>query len=59
MGGFSRANWCGSSECEDGIKDKTGAEVRGTLYGKKEKVFGKCIYCGNSAKFVIYIAKSY
>jgi prolyl-tRNA synthetase len=58
-GGFSRANWCGSSECEDWIKDGTGASVRGTLYGKAEKIFGKCVHCGNKAKHVVYIARAY
>jgi len=58
-GGFSRANWCGSSECEDCIKDETGANIRGTLYGKTEKTFGKCVYCGKGAKSVVYIARAY
>lgn len=59
-GGFVRTNWCGSPECEDHIKDQTGgAEIRGTLYGKKEKTFGKCVWCGAKAKHVVYVAKAY
>jgi prolyl-tRNA synthetase len=57
--GFSRANWCGSAECEKGIKEKSGAEVRGTMYGASEKPFDKCIFCGKNAKHVVYIAKAY
>ncbi len=58
VSGFARANWCGSASCEEQIKE-TGAEIRGTLYGKKEKVFGKCIKCGKPAKHVVYIARAY
>ncbi len=58
--GFSRANWCGSGECEKKLKAETGGyEIRGTLYGKKEKPFGLCIYCGKKAEHVVYIAKAY
>jgi prolyl-tRNA synthetase len=59
-GGFVRVNWCGSKECADYIKAETeGGTIRGTLFGKKEKVFGKCVWCGKEAKEVVYIAKSY
>ncbi len=59
-GGFFRGNWCGSGECEGWIKSESGgAEVRGTLYGKEEKPFGNCIYCGKDAKHVVYMAKAY
>jgi len=58
-GGFSRAGWCGSKECEDWVKDQTGASIRGTLYGKTEKPFAPCVYCGKPAKSVVYIAKAY
>ena len=59
-GGFVRTNWCGSVECADSIKEKTsGGSIRGTLFSKKEKVFGKCVYCGKEAREVVYVAKSY
>ncbi len=59
-GGFIRTNWCGSPKCEELVKDETGgAEIRGSLYGKDEKTFGKCFYCGKKASDVIYIAKAY
>ncbi len=57
---ISRANWCGSSDCEKNLKEESGGyEIRGTLYNKNEKVDGKCIYCKKSAKHVVYIAKAY
>jgi len=59
-GGIVRVNWCGSKECADWIKAETeGGTIRGTLYDKKEKVFGNCIWCKKEAKEVVYIAKSY
>jgi len=59
-GGIVRTNWCGSKLCADYIKAETdGGSVRGTLFDKKEKVFGKCIWCKKEAKEVVYVAKSY
>jgi prolyl-tRNA synthetase len=61
-GGFVRVNWCGKKECADYIKAETeGGTIRGTLFGKKEKVFGngKCVWCKKEAKEVVYVAKSY
>jgi len=59
-GGFTRTNWCGSEECEDHVKDKTGgATIRGTLYGKSEKTFSECVHCGKKARHVVYVAKAY
>ena len=58
--GFSRSNWCGSDECEKSLKAETGGyEIRGTLYGKKERPFGPCIQCGRKAQHVVYVAKAY
>ncbi|MBW6451967.1 MAG: proline--tRNA ligase [DPANN group archaeon] len=59
-GGFIRANWCGNPVCEKKVKEDTnGVEIRGTLYNKKEKVFGTCLYCNKEAKEVVYLAKAY
>jgi len=58
-GGFFRAGWCSSGECEKNIKNDTnGGEIRGSLY-KKEKVEGNCIYCGKKADQIVYIARAY
>lgn len=59
-GGFVRINWCGSIDCADNIKSETeGSEMKGTLFGKKEKPDGNCIWCGKKAKEVVYVAKAY
>ena len=45
-------------KCAEIVKEKTGAEVRGTNL-IEEKAEGKCIVCEKPAKKVVYIAKSY
>lgn len=59
-GGIARANFCGRENCAKEIQNFTkGAKVRGTLFDKKERALGKCIYCNREAKEVVYIAKQY
>ncbi len=57
-GGFIRACWCSSSDCEKNIKEETGATIR-IVPLEKEKVFANCIYCGEKASEVVYFARSY
>ena len=57
-GGFLRACWCSSSECEEKIKEETGATIRVVPF-KKEKTFAECMYCGKKAKEVVYFARAY
>jgi prolyl-tRNA synthetase len=57
-GGFVKASWCGSRECEEKIKEETTATIR-LIPFEKEKPFSNCIYCGGEAKEVVYFAKSY
>lgn len=57
-GGFVRACWCGSTECEETIKNDTGATIR-TLPLKDEEVFSTCVRCGKPATKVAYFARSY
>ena len=57
-GGFIRACWCGSSDCEKNVKEETGATIR-IVPIEKEKIFANCIYCGEEAKEVVYFARSY
>ncbi len=45
-GGFIRAAWCGSPECEEKVKDKTGAEIRVIPFGGEGG--GKCVVCGGA-----------
>ncbi|MEM5766279.1 MAG: proline--tRNA ligase [Candidatus Aenigmatarchaeota archaeon] len=57
-GGFLKVCWCGEENCEEKIKEETGATIR-TIPLKREKIFSNCIYCGKEAKEVVYLAKSY
>jgi prolyl-tRNA synthetase len=57
-GGFLKAAWCGSAECEAKIKDETGATIRVLPFEKEEPKTG-CIYCGQKAKDTVYFARSY
>jgi prolyl-tRNA synthetase len=57
-GGFIRACWCGSTECEETIQNDTGATIR-TLPLKDEELFTKCVRCGKPATKVAYFARSY
>ena len=56
--GFIRACWCGSDDCENKIKEETGATCR-LIKIEREEPFSKCVYCNAEAKHVAYFAKSY
>ena len=56
--GFVLAPWCGSDECENKIKDETGAKIT-NMPLDQSKLGGKCICCGNDAKHMANFAKSY
>ncbi len=56
---FVRANWCGSAECEEKIKEETGGEIRGHLFLSPETPFGNCVACGKEGRFVVYIGRSF
>ena len=55
-GGFVRAFWCGSSECEKKIQEETTATNRLIPFNEEGK--GKCIYCGKDGK-IAYFARAY
>jgi len=57
-GGFIQSKWCGNQECEEKIKDETGAEIRIIPFDSKN-TDGKCIYCNNQSKFVSIFARGY
>lgn len=56
-GGMIKVNWCGHQDCEDAIKDETGATSACIPFD--EKAQGTCIYCGKPATEVVYFAKHY
>ena len=57
-GGFIKAAWCGSSDCEETIKEETGATIRLRPF-EKEKTILNCVYCGEKAVEIVYFARSY
>ena len=50
--GFIKADWCGRSECEVKLKDKTSIKSRCILENEK-LITGKCAICGKPAKKVV------
>jgi prolyl-tRNA synthetase len=57
-GGFIKAAWCGSPECEAAIKDETSATIRVIPFEKEEPI-SDCVHCGRTAREMVYFAKSY
>ena len=57
--GFIKTFWCGNQDCEDRIKDETGASIRVISMEKEEKEEGNCVYCGKKAENLVYFAKAY
>jgi prolyl-tRNA synthetase len=57
-GGFLKAAWCGSADCEAKIKDETSATIRVRPFDKEE-TSANCVYCGQKAKEIVYFARSY
>ena len=57
-GGFFNSPWCGKLECEEKIKEETGAEIRVIPFGS-EDVNQKCIYCQEQSVSVPIFARGY
>jgi len=60
-GGFVRIPLCMQESCDENLKERTGAGVRGTLFGSEEKPSkgAKCAVCGTAAKELAFVARSY
>ena len=56
--GFIKAMWCGKRECEDKIKEETGATSRNIPF-TEEHLADTCICCGEPAKHMVYWGKAY
>ena len=56
--GFVKAMWCGCQECEDKIKELTGATSRCMPF-KQEKLADTCICCGKPATKMVYWGRAY
>ena len=57
-GGFIYAPWCGNENCEEKIKDETGAEIRVIPFDDKNEK-QKCIICGNESTTAPIFARGY
>jgi prolyl-tRNA synthetase len=57
-GGFIKAAWCGSPECEAKIKEETGATIRLKPF-EKETTTERCVFGGEEAQEIVYFARSY
>ena len=57
-GGFFNSPWCGKLECEDKIKEETGAEIR-VIPFESENTNQKCIYCQEQSKVIPIFARGY
>ena len=60
-GGFFNAPWCGKLECEEKIKEDTGADIRVIPFGS-ENTNSKCMYCEskvNQSQFLLEGTKDF
>ena len=57
-GGFIKAAWCGSPECEAKVKDETGASIRIRPFQTEKPATG-CVVCNKEAPETAYWARSY
>jgi len=57
-GGFFRAPWCGKLECEEKIKEETGADIRVIPFGS-ENTNTKCMYCQEQSTVIPIFARGY
>jgi len=59
-GKIVKISFCGREECAEDMREATnGAKVRGTSLDFKEGDYGKCVWCGQPAKYLVYVAKAY
>lgn len=56
--GFIKAMWCGRTECEEHIKDETGASTRCMPF-EQEAISDVCVCCGQPAKKMVYFGRAY
>jgi prolyl-tRNA synthetase len=58
-GGFVKAPWCGSPECEVKVKDETGADIRLIPFDEKPEANSSCVVCEKAATQIAYFARAY
>ncbi|MEL7569667.1 MAG: proline--tRNA ligase [Eubacteriaceae bacterium] len=57
--GFIKAMWCNDRQCEDTIKEQTGASIRCIPFKQEIIGDGNCICCGKPADKMVYLARAY
>ena len=57
-GGFFNAPWCGKLECEEKIKEETGADIRVIPFGSENSNL-KCTYCQEQSTSTPIFARGY
>lgn len=57
-GGFVFAGWCGRQECEEKIKEETGADIRVIPFDQSKKP-ANCVLCGRPSEKVSAFARAY
>ena len=57
-GGLVSATWCGGTECEERIKEETGADIRVIPFGSRD-AGGQCVLCGRQGSSVPVFARGY
>ena len=56
--GFIKATWCGKAECEEKIRELTGAKSRCIPF-EKEHISDKCVCCGEKADLMVIWGRQY
>ncbi len=56
--GFALVGWCGRAECEDKIKEETGATSRNIPFTPPAHI-DACVTCGQKAEHTVWFARSY
>ena len=56
--GYIKAMWCGDEECENKIKDLTGAHSRCIPFNQEE-ISDKCVCCGKNANTMVVWGRQY
>ena len=56
--GYVKTMWCGETECEDKVKEETGAHSRCIPF-EQEHIHDKCAICGKEAKHMIVWGRQY
>jgi prolyl-tRNA synthetase len=51
--------WCGDADCEDRVKEETGATIRCIPFEQEDLGTKKCICCDKEADKMVYFARAY